>query len=148
MAVICARFWCLIQWGEEHACIMQHYAAQNYIFDRILTESSVKILFWPTLWSKFRSKFNILTEKTQSKCRSKLYFDRYFRSKLPSKFILTEISVKKSVNIFWPIGQKIISTNVFPTDRFRSKFQSKCPISVKILCFFGQNFGQNQLLIL
>jgi len=116
--------------------------------------SFVKIvhpLTCPEVWRAIPTKWcQILyfDRKRRSKCQSKYYFDRYFWSKCRSKYILTENFGQKVGQIFWPIGQKIISTNVFPTDGFRSKFRSKWPISVKILCFFGQNFGQNQLLIL
>ena len=94
-----------------------------------LTENSVKILFWPKLRSKFRSKFNILTEKFSQNVGQNIILTDIFGQNFRQNLFWPKISVKKSVKNFWPIGQKVISTNVFPTDSFRSKF---CIFSVKI----------------
>jgi len=86
----------------------------------------------------------------------------FWRSKLVKKLFWPILSVKISIEVFltdcqsveiiscklWPIGQDDISTNVFPTDHFRSKYQWKSANSLKIFGISSKNFGQNRPLIL
>ena len=104
--------------------------------------------FWLNSRSQFGQTVNF-DRFFRSKRRSNNFFDWLFGQKFDQTRFLTDYqSVKNSVIIFWPTGQKKISTNVFPTERCRSKFRSKCSNSVKIWGIFSQNFGHNQCTVL
>jgi len=133
---------------------------QNSVTNIILTEIVGQNFGQTSHFDRFRSKFfqhmpphwilfPFFWPHNRSKFGHKYYFDRNFWSNqnfdrlsvkiFGHKQILTDCqSVEISVKILWPSGHNEISTHVFPTDRSRSKFRSKCTNSVKILGFFGQ----------
>jgi len=125
-------------------------SVKRYILTEILTDFGQNfspdmpahgILFafcWPHSRSKFGHKPNF-DRNCRSKFLSNQNFDRLSIKIFGHRLILTDCqAVEISVKILWPPGHNEISTHVFPTDRSRSKFRSKCTNSVKILGFFGQ----------